>query len=103
MNTSTYPDCHDCKESDRYVSFEGIDCNGNAGLIMAYIERNQHDAGGRNQFWEYFTAKRHPRSGPLPDDLFLVHSHINQIRELFEECGDEEALALLMSLEVECC
>ena len=47
--------------------------------------------------------KRKPRSGPPPDDLFLVHCHINQIRELFEERADAEALALLSLLEEECC
>lgn len=96
-------DCGYRKESDRYVSFDGIDCNGNARLVMAFIERNQHESGQGSQFWEYFEAKRHPRSGHPPDDLFLVHCHINQIRELFEERTDEEALALLMRLEEECC
>ncbi len=103
MDTKSYPDCDYRKESDRYVSFDGIDCNGNARLIMAFIERNQNDSGQSDRFWEYFTAKRQAQSGSPPDDLFLVHSHINQIRELFEERADEEALALLMRLEEECC
>ncbi len=30
--------CH--KETDRYLSFDGIDCNGNASLVMRFIERN---------------------------------------------------------------
>jgi hypothetical protein len=94
----------DCNcQSDRYVSFDGIDCNGNARLVMVFIERNLDNSGQNNRFWEYFAAKRQPRSGPPPDDLFLVHSHINQIRELFEERTDEEALALLTLLEEECC
>jgi hypothetical protein len=48
-------------------------------------------------------GKRTPPSGPAPDDLFLVHCHINQIRELFEECNDAEALAFLLRVEEECC
>ncbi|MFZ2162953.1 MAG: N(2)-fixation sustaining protein CowN [Sideroxyarcus sp.] len=88
---------------DRYVSFDGIDCNGNASRVMAMIERNLAESEKNNPFWDYFTAKRKPRSGPPPDDLFLVHCHINQIRELFEERADAEALALLALLEEECC
>lgn len=91
------------KQFDRYVSFDGIDCNGNASRIMALIERNLAAAENAGPFWEYFLAKRKPRSGPPPDDLFLVHCHINQIREFFEECADAQALALLSRLEEECC
>ena len=48
-------------------------------------------------------SKRKPRNGPPPDDLFMVHCHLNQIREFFEERADAEALALLSQLEEECC
>ena len=96
-------DCSCGKKSDRYVSFDGIDCNGNASRVIDFIERNVGDSEQYKRFWEYFTAKRKPRSGPAPDDLFLVHCHINQIRELFEECTDREALELLSLLEEECC
>lgn len=96
-------DCGCGKGADRYVSFDGIDCDGNARRLMEFIGRNRTKAGVSASFWEYFMAKRTPRSGPAPDDLFLVHSHINQIRELFEDCGDEEAQQLLTLLEEECC
>lgn len=91
------------KTIDRYVSFDGIDCNGNARRVMALIERNLAEPERSSPFWEYFTSKRKPRSGPPPDDLFLVHCHVNQIRELFEDRADAEALALLSRLEEECC
>jgi hypothetical protein len=103
MNKYAKSDCGCNKGADRYVSFTGIDCNGNANRVMALIERNLAKSEKNSPFWEYFAAKRKPRSGPPPDDLFLVHCHINQIRELFEECADEEALALLSLLEEECC
>ena len=96
-------DCGCSKDRDRYVSFNGIDCNGNASRIMALIERNMAESEKSGPFWEYFMAKRKPRSGPPPDDLFLVHCHLNQIREFFEERADAEALALLSQLEEECC
>jgi hypothetical protein len=96
-------DCGCSKESDRYVSFNGIDCNGNASRVMALIERNLAESEKSGPFWEYFMSKRKPRSGPPPDDLFLVHCHLNQIREFFEERADAEALELLSQLEEECC
>jgi hypothetical protein len=96
-------DCGCNKELDRYISFDGIDCDGNARRMMSMIELHLPEAGASKPFWEYFMAKRTPRSGPPPDDLFLVHSHLNQIREFFEERGDAEALELLFKLEEECC
>jgi len=96
-------DCACSKKTDRYLSFDGIDCNGNARIVMESIERHLAGAGQNGPFWEYFMSKRRPRSGPPPDNLFLVHCHINQIRELFEERADAQALALLSLLEEECC
>jgi len=103
MNKKPDTDCGCRKEPDRYVSFDGIDCNGNAHRMMELIEKHLAESGQSAPFWEYFMNKRTPRNGPPPDDLFLVHCHINQIRELFEELADDEALALLSLLEEECC
>lgn len=91
------------KTIDRYVSFDGIDCDGKARRLMEFIERRMADSGAEHPFLKYFMAKRQPRSGPAPDELFLIHSNINQIREFFEQCGDQESLALLTQLEEECC
>jgi predicted SAM-dependent methyltransferase len=91
------------KKTDRYVSFQGIDCVGNARRIMEFIDRNLAVPGRSNAFWEYFAKKRFGGSGPQPDNLLLIHSNINQVRELFETWNDEEALALLEQLEEECC
>jgi hypothetical protein len=96
-------DCGCSKGNDRYISFSGIDCNGNARLVMTMIENHLAMSEKNDPFWEYFMSKRKPRSGPPPDDLFLVHCHLNQIREFFEECADKNALALLSKLEEECC
>jgi hypothetical protein len=92
-----------CKSTDRYVSFAGIDCDGNARRVMACIDRILAIPGRSNAFWEYFSTKRAGGSGPKPDDLFLLHSNINQVRELFEVSEDEEAMRLLDQLEEECC
>lgn len=89
--------------SDRYISFKGIDCDGNARRIMACIDRHMTIPEHRNAFWDYFLKKRDGGSGPRPDELFLIHSNINQVRELFETWADDEALGLLARLEEECC
>lgn len=91
------------KHTDRYVSFQGIDCNGNARRIMQCIAGHMALPGRGNAFWDYFMKKRAGGSGPAPDDLFLIHSHLNQVRELFETWDDAEAMQLLAQLEEECC
>ena len=93
-----------CKKTDRYVSFAGIDCVGNARRILEFIDRNLAIAGRSNAFWDYFAKKRQGSAGvPQADALLLIHSHLNTLREAFEAWGDEEALALLDQLENECC
>ncbi len=89
--------------ADRYVSFKEIDCDGNARLLMEMIRRHIDDPARTNAFWEYFKKKAEGGSGPKPDELFLIHSNLNQIRELFESWDDEQALQLLDQIEMECC
>jgi len=89
--------------SDRYVSFTDIDCDGRAKQIMDYIDAHIIIPERNDAFWEYFTKKRLGGSGPKPDDLFLIHSNLNQVRELFEKWDDNDALKLLFQLEEECC
>lgn len=91
------------RKPDRYLSFDGIDCDGNARRIMECIDRHLSIPGRSNVFWEYFAKKRAGGSGPKPDDLFLLHANINQVRELFEAWDDEAAMELLVQLEEECC
>ena len=91
------------KVTDRYTTFAGIDCDGRARHIMESIERKFLESGQQQLFLNYFLAKKQPKSGPIPDDLFLIHSNINQIREFFEECADQPMLDLLFLLEEECC
>lgn len=90
-----------CHKPDRYKSFSDIDCDGNARRVMDCIDRQLALPGRDDAFWRHFTAKR--RGAAAPDALFLIHAHLNQIRELFEQWDDGEALALLEQLEEECC
>jgi len=88
---------------DRYVSFIGLDCDAKATQLMGYIRHYIDNPEHTNAFWEYFKQKAAGEKGPQPDDLFLVHCHLNQIRELFETHEDAEALAFLDQVEQECC
>ena len=94
--------CHS-PQADRYVSFDNIACPGHALRLMAMIHRHIEQPERNNAFWDYFRQKASGGSGPAPDDLFLIHCHLNQIRELFEAWDDDEALQLLDKIEVECC
>ena len=88
---------------DRYVTFDGLDCDGNARRLMAMIDARLTQPGASNAFWEYFGKKRRGGSGPTPDDLFLIHAHINQLRDQFDAWEDAAAQELLEQIEEECC
>ncbi|GFE57077.1 N(2)-fixation sustaining protein CowN [Geobacter sp. AOG1] len=94
---------------DRYVTFRGIDGDGNARRLVAMLRRHIDDPAKSNPFWEKFKEKlavaglAEANGGRVLDELFLVHSYINNISELFEEHDDREALALLRQVETESC
>lgn len=89
--------------ADRYLSFKGLDCDENARQLMQCIDRQLAIPGHSNEFWDYFNKKRAGNSVSTPDDLFLIHSNINQLRELFETWDDAASMELLVKLEEECC
>ena len=97
------------KGTDRYVSFKGIDGDGNARRLIAMLRRHIDDPAKTNAFWEQFKGKlalagsAEANGGRVLDELFLVHSCIINIRELLEEQDDLEALALLHRVEEESC
>lgn len=94
------------KSEERYVSFRGIDCEGNATKVMEHVFAIISDPEKTNPFWEKFklrvtdAAKLHAR---IADELCLLCSHTYYIEDLFEEHGDETGLFHLRRLEDECC
>lgn len=88
---------------DRYISFKGIDCNGNAEKLMQQVAGYAERAGDYDALVRYLLNKRTGASGPQPDDLFLIHAHLNSLRELFEAYDDANALELLDWVEENCC
>jgi hypothetical protein len=94
---------------DRYVSFAGIEGDKNARELTQMLRRHIDDPTRSNRFWQLFTEKMKRvgqpdgNGGRCLDELFLIHSYINNIRELFEVCEDLEALTLLEQIEAESC
>lgn len=95
--------------TDRYVTYANIDCEGNAKKLMQMLREHIDNPEKTNPFWEKFKemlgkigkpAENHGRSY---DEIFLIHTYINNLYEIFEEYEDEAALTLLDQIERECC
>jgi N(2)-fixation sustaining protein CowN len=90
-----------CSAADRYVSFKGIDFDGNVGRVLAHLARCRTEDPD-NRLIAYLDRQRSSRQGARRDDLLLLHSLVNPVRDLFEARGDEAALRDLDRLEREC-
>jgi len=91
--------------SDRYVSFNGIDFEGNMAAVLQHLYRYIDHPDHANAFWDRFKqrlAKADADQVPLADKLLLMHAHVYYMTELFEDHDDHEALAALRRLETEC-
>ena len=86
--------------SDRYLSFKGIDFDGQAGRMIERI--TLHTEGRDDPFWAYFFQRRNATSGMRYDDQLLLSSFVNQIRELLEVRDDAQGIEWLDQLENEC-
>jgi hypothetical protein len=96
------------KKTDRYVTFKGIDGEGNSRRLLELLAPYIDDPATSNPFWEKFKAGLNQTTavssgGNRRDELLLVHSYINNMRELFEAHDDREALDLLQQVELESC
>ncbi len=97
------------EKPDRYVSFRGIEGESNSRELVTLLRRHIDDPAKSNRFWEQFKEKLarvgqpDGNSGRRLDELFLIHSYINNLRELFEKYDDLPALALLEQIEEESC
>jgi len=86
--------------ADRYRTFKGIDFGGQASRMFERIDSHTRDAN--DLFWTYFNQRRNATEGARCDDLLLLASFVNQIRELFEARNDALGLTWLDQLENEC-
>jgi hypothetical protein len=85
---------------DGVRTFKGIDFDGQTRRMMKRIE--QHTLSSDDPFWAYFHGRRRATNGSRDDDLLLLASFVNQIRERFESQGDEEEFLWLEPIENEC-
>lgn len=103
------PDGEPMYKTDRYVSFVGIEGDKNARELIIMLRRHIDDPAKTNPFWEIFKSKlasvgqTTDSGGRCLDELFLIHSYINNLTELFEQYDDQPALQLLERIEVESC
>jgi len=91
--------------TDRYVTFEGIDFDGNMAAVMTHLRRYIDSPETGNAFWDRFKTRlddAEASATPTTDKLLLLHSHVYYMAELFEDHDDEPALAALKVLEEEC-
>jgi len=89
--------------NNRYVSFNGINCDGNAIRLLEMIQQHLNEMEPANPWLQYFSMKFANRKALGQDELFFVGSQISQIREFLEQVHDSEALDLLDQVEEECC
>ncbi|BAF90274.1 conserved hypothetical protein [Azorhizobium caulinodans ORS 571] len=90
---------------DRYVTFNGIDFEGNMARVLAHLRRYIDDPRTGNAFWDRFKARlaaAESGGNAFQDKLLLLHSHVYYMGDLFEDQEDEAALADLRKLEEEC-
>ncbi|WP_041794272.1 N(2)-fixation sustaining protein CowN [Pararhodospirillum photometricum] len=90
---------------ERYISFRGIDFDGNMKAVLDHLRPYIDDPANSNLFWERFKkrlADAESSETPVADKLLLLHSHVYYMVELFEDHDDDTALAALKKLEEEC-
>ncbi len=91
--------------NDRYVTFEGIDFEGNMEAVLVHLRRYIDDPAFANPFWDRFRrrlADAEAAEQPVADRLLLMHAHVYYMAELFEDNDDTAALSTLHRLEKEC-
>ena len=91
------------QKTDRYVNFQGIDCDGQASQLIDYIEKYTKNPPYNSSWSEYFQAKLQERLSIGQDKLHFICSQMNDVYSLFEEYEDTKGLNLLEKIEEECC
>lgn len=94
---------------DRYVSFKGIDFEGNTQKVIDMLRPHLDNPENDNPFYgklsEYLDRVEQglPINGKKMDKLFFIHCYMNNLRDIFENVGDNEGLQMLEKVEQECC
>jgi hypothetical protein len=91
------------QQTDRYISFCGINCDLKAEQLMAMLEKNISAGKGDKRWHAYFTQKIELNTKQQHDNLNFIGHQINTLYEYFELCNDQPAKELLYQIEQECC
>ncbi len=97
------PNYTDSTMTDRYLTFKNLDCDAIAGQVVNRIEYYLNHSSQPSPWLKYFKIKLVERQAMRQDELFFVGSQVNNIRSLFEEFEDVDALNLLEEVEENCC
>jgi N(2)-fixation sustaining protein CowN len=104
MIPNEVPQVHcSAEKTDRYISFEGIECDDYARRIYQTIRDCIGEVDRPSPWQSYFERKMAEIERMGQDELFFVGSQVNYIRELFVFYGCQDALVLLDKVEDECC
>jgi hypothetical protein len=74
--------------ADRYVSFRGIDFEGNMQAVLGHLRCYSDDPAKGNAFWDRFKvrlAEAEMGAASIADNLLLMHSYTYYMVDLFEE------------------
>jgi hypothetical protein len=97
------PESNDAPNPDRYLSFVGLDCDAKARALVEALREAMGRDGRTDPFWDYFQAKLNGTKGPAHDELYHLHCHLNDLRDLLGRWDEPDLAGLLETLEVECC
>ncbi len=97
------PENEQAQQRDRYITFDGLDCDHNAETLVAAVRRHIAETDEARQWADYFSNKFIEKERLGVDDLFFVGSQLNNLYSYFEELEDEPMQELLYQVEQECC
>lgn len=90
-------------QNDRYLSFIGLNCDQRAERFIEDLRGLMCEPDRTDPFWTYLAAKLDGEKGPAHDELYHIHCHLNDIRDLLDRLDAPELIAELDVLETECC
>ena len=90
-------------QTDRYISFCGIECDQQAYTLMARIESHLKAGKGDERWRAYFTEKLAQKARMNHDHLFFIGAQMNNLYDYLESSADEAGKEMLWRIEQECC
>ena len=88
---------------DRYISFDGLQCDENANQIVSTIRDYMGKVDKEDKWRRYFEMKFDEQQRMGVDDLFFVGSQMNALYDFFSASEEKTGAELLYRVEQECC